>query len=113
VYLVSPQVGAGDAILQVPIAGGEPVRVSVPFRFNVGILDYVPAESALLARGTTERPSFDRWPPGLPLWLIPVPVGSPRRIPNLLAWGADVAPDGRTLAVRGGDSPLAEMLEAG
>ena len=99
VYFVAPRAGGTDAILQVPIAGGDPVRVSVPFRYGVGIYEYVPAESALLVSGTTEPPSTRRWPPGLPLWLVPVPFGTPRRIPNLLAWGADLGPDGRTLAV--------------
>jgi hypothetical protein len=54
-WLVAPRAGGGESILRVPIAGGEPARVSVPFRFLVGILDYVPSESALLVSGLVSR----------------------------------------------------------
>jgi len=113
VYYVAPKLesgaNAGSAHYQVAVAGGDPVELPCPFPHGLAVLDYVKAESALLVRGQAEplssRSDVDV---GLPLWLVPVPFGPPRRVPSLLAWDADVAPDGRTLAVLQRDRPGAE-----
>jgi hypothetical protein len=101
VYYVA---GTGDdtdsvGAFRVPIAGGDPVRVRlpVPSFLLLTIHAYVASERALLVSGRADR-GVDM-PDGLPLWLVPVPFGTPRRIPNLLAWGAELGPDGRTLAL--------------
>jgi Tol biopolymer transport system component len=92
-------------LFQVPVIGGDPVQVPLPFGFYYRmILGYVPGESALLMLGATETVSDDAPDFGVPLWLVPVPAGTPRRIPNLRARWADLSRDGRTLALVRGQS---------
>jgi hypothetical protein len=98
VYYEAPK-GDGAALFQVPVTGGESTEVPLPFRYGVHVLGYVLGESALLVRGSPEPPSTRTDEVGLPLWLVPIPSGAPRRIPNLLARWADVAADGRSLAL--------------
>jgi Tol biopolymer transport system component len=100
------------ALYQVPIAGGEPAEISLPIQFEVRILDYVPTQSALLVRGTSESRPLKPIQTGLPLWLVSTAHGAPQRIPNLLGNWADVASDGRTLAVirTDGEGPPHLML---
>ncbi len=104
VYLAMPRVpGQGPAgsyaLYQVPIAGGEPTEVPLPFEYEVRLLDYVPEESALLVRGTSEAAPLGTGQAGMPLWLVSTIDGTTRRIPNVVGNWADVAPDGRTLAL--------------
>jgi dipeptidyl aminopeptidase/acylaminoacyl peptidase len=77
------------------------------------VLDYVPEESALLVRGTSESPPLRSTQAGLPLWLIPTTHGAPRRIPNVVGNWADVSPDGRTLAlIRAGEKQPPRLILA-
>ena len=68
------------ALYQVPIAGGEPAEISLPIQFEVRILDYVPSQSALLVRGTSESRPLKPIQTGLPLWLVSTAHGAPQRI---------------------------------
>jgi hypothetical protein len=104
IYLALPRVpGQGPAssyaLYQVPIAGGEPIEVPLPFEYEVRLLDFVPEESALLVRGTSEAAPLGTGLAGMPLWLVSTIDGTTRRIPNVVGNWADVAPDGRTLAL--------------
>ena len=98
VYFGAPK-GLERALFQVPTAGGDPVEISVSFRHGLSILGYVPGESALLVRGQQEPPTTGESDRGWPLWLVPVPFGTPRRIPKLVAFDAAVAPDDHTIAL--------------
>ena len=104
VYLAMPrrpgQAPEGSyALYELPIAGGEPVEIPLPFHYEVRVLDYVPEQSSLLVRGASESQPIRSTEVGLPLWLVSTAGGAPRRIPNLLGNWGDVAPDGRTLAL--------------
>ena len=104
VYLALPRLpDQGDpssyALYQVPIAGGEPTELSLPFEYEVRLLDFVPEESALLVRGTSEAAPLGTGVAGMPLWLVSTIDGTARRIPNVVGNWADVAPDGQTLAL--------------
>jgi Tol biopolymer transport system component len=118
VYLAMPrragQAPSGSsALYQMPVAGGEPTELALPFQYAITILDHVPGESALLVAGTTEPPVVARPQSELPLWLVPVPSGAPRRIPNLRAHWADVSRDGTTLAmIESGDQGLRRLTLA-
>jgi hypothetical protein len=85
------------------VGGGEPAEIPLAFPVERGIFSYVPRESALLMRGARgsvyEDPSLDV---GLPLWLVQVPAGTPRRLGNLTASSADASPDGRHLVLARG-----------
>ena len=82
-----------------------PRRSPPALRFNDRtILGYVPGESALLMLGATEAVSDDAPDYGVPLWLVPVPTGTPRRVPNLRARWGDLSPDGHTLVLVRGQS---------
>lgn len=99
VYYLARDAGRTD-LLQVPVTGGDAVEVPLPFGFNYRcLLGYAPAESALLMLGTTETANDDAPDFGVPLWRVPVPTGTTRRIPNLRARWSDLSRDGRTLVL--------------
>jgi eukaryotic-like serine/threonine-protein kinase len=95
--------GAEMALYQIPVNGGEPVEIPLPFPLRRRIFAYVPSESALLMVGshqaTDERVESAA---AFPLWLVPVPSGTPRRLGNLRAFSADASPDGRQLVLARG-----------
>jgi Tol biopolymer transport system component len=81
---------------QVPVAGGDPVEIPLPFAGSP-IFGYLRSQSALLTLGAVKFPD-DFTDDGLALWLVPVPSGTPRRLGRLHAWAAGVSPDERRLA---------------
>jgi hypothetical protein len=97
VYFVGGRPGTPATLFQVPAIGGEPAEIPLPFR-EVRVFGYVERESALLvaAEEHSERAQDTQ---GLPLWLIPVPGGAPRRLGNLVGWSAAPSPDGERIAV--------------
>ena len=81
-----------SVIAQVSTAGGETALLPVPFT-GPEVLDISPSRSELLVASTYTGGAF-RWP----LWVVPVPAGTPRRVGNVLTTGAAWSPDGREIA---------------
>ena len=77
-------------LAQVSTAGGDTLTIPVPFR-NVNIFSLSPDHSTLLAA------QFNGLK-GSPFWALPLPVGSPRRLSNILGRDAAWSPDGKQLA---------------
>jgi serine/threonine protein kinase/Tol biopolymer transport system component len=76
-------------LFQVSSAGGDTLQVPSPF---ASMLDISPDRSEFLAGHFTE-PQTD-----VPIWVVPLPVGSPHRFGNIIAHDATWSPDGRTVA---------------
>ena len=87
--------GGVQGLWQVPVAGGDPAPIPLPFAGSP-IFAYLRGRSALLKLGGTEP--GDLTDDGIALWLVPVPAGSPRRVGRLHAWAASVSPDEKRLA---------------
>jgi len=95
-YFVATRSGRTD-LFQVPVSGGEPVAIPLPFAFFRRVQGYVPRESALLMLGASAAENDDAADFGVPIWLVPVPAGAARRIGNLRASWAHLSGDGRML----------------
>jgi tRNA A-37 threonylcarbamoyl transferase component Bud32 len=100
---------------QIPITGGDVVRVKLPFSGWWELYGFVEPESALLM-GETLSPRASTEPP--PLFLVPVPAGAARRFGVPGADSAAATRDGERLAlvrsgrillVRRDGSPVAEI----
>jgi Tol biopolymer transport system component len=92
-----------SVLAQVSVVGGETGVLPAPFGLPYA-LDISPPRSELLVAttGLRQNPSTQRT--GSPLWIFPVPAGTPRRLGEVLAYDATWSPDGREIAyVRGGD----------
>jgi tRNA A-37 threonylcarbamoyl transferase component Bud32 len=87
--------GGVQGLWQVPVAGGDPAPIRLPFAGSP-VFAYIRGRSALLKLGATEPGDFTD--DGMSLWLVPVPAGSPRRVGRLHAWAAGVSPDEKRLA---------------
>jgi serine/threonine protein kinase/Tol biopolymer transport system component len=85
----SEHLGGHSVLMQTSTSGGEtaPVPISLP---SADIYDFHPARSELLIRGMAEG-SDTEWP----LWILPLPAGSLRRVGNILAHAATWTPDGQ------------------
>jgi serine/threonine protein kinase len=92
IYL-SEVVGTNTVLVQVAVAGGESVQIPTSFQ-NVRVEDFSPSRSELLVG------SFAAAVPNqeMPLWMLPMPSGSPRRLDDLFAHDASWSPDGQRLA---------------
>ena len=92
-----------SVLAQVSVVGGETAVLPAPFGLPY-LLDISPSRSELLVATIPlgQNPSTQRT--GSPLWIFPVPAGTPRRLGEVLAYDATWSPDGREIAyVRGGD----------
>ena len=89
---------------QVSLAGGEPAPLILPTRHAI-VCDVSKKRSALLALGWDGR-SRDIYFHDVPLWVIPLPAGSPTRLGVDGAW-ATWSPDGETIAYSGGSDNYA------
>jgi eukaryotic-like serine/threonine-protein kinase len=78
----------GRRLSEMSVTGGEIFSLSVPINHPV-IEDISPDHSHLLISNTNSL--------NAPLWILPLPAGSPRRIGDLEASGATYAPDGKHL----------------
>jgi eukaryotic-like serine/threonine-protein kinase len=85
------EVGGSTVLAQVSASGGETAVVPTPFP-NVALWDIAPDRSALLIS------SFVGLEPELPLWVLPLPTGTPRRLGDLLGHSAAWLPDGQHIA---------------
>ena len=86
-----------SALLQVPVTGGEPVEIPVPFEYQKVVFGYATRQSAIFMGGSDEAVTTS--PEGHPLWLIPV-AGAPRRVGSLRAFEAALSRDGEWIALR-------------
>jgi serine/threonine protein kinase/Tol biopolymer transport system component len=90
-----------SALLQVPVTGGEPVEIPVPFEYRKAVFGFATRESAIFMGGAEEAEAATSVSPdGVPLWMIPVASGAPRRIGNLHAIEAALSRDGEWIALR-------------
>jgi Tol biopolymer transport system component len=89
---------------QMSLAGGEPAPVPMPTRQSV-VMDVSRKRSALLVAGwdgaVTDPRAHD-----VPLWLVPLPAGSPTRL-AASAMSARWSPDAETIACVGGSDDYA------
>ena len=86
---------AGWTIAQLSIAGGEPMTMSSPFQ-SAQIFDISPDGSEMIAGGHLEGQ------PESPLFVLPLPGGSPRRLDNAVAAAAGWSRDGKYIAYEHG-----------
>ncbi len=83
-------------LMQVPATGGDAQPFSAAYR-NMRIVNVSPDRSEFLATTFVARGG------DLPLWLVPVVGGPPRRVGNILADDAVFTPDGRNITFNGPD----------
>jgi Tol biopolymer transport system component/DNA-binding winged helix-turn-helix (wHTH) protein len=81
---------------QVSAEGGEIVQIPTPFP-NVAVFDLSPTASELLVQSFDIENSLMSTTFTGPLWMVPLPAGSPRRLSNLIAASATLSPDGKNL----------------
>jgi eukaryotic-like serine/threonine-protein kinase len=85
---------------QVSASGGEISRIPTPFANNF-VLDVSPVRSELLITSFSGEANFLA-PRASPLWIVPVPAGSPRRVSDLAVDAAAWSRDGQQLAYASG-----------
>jgi Tol biopolymer transport system component/DNA-binding winged helix-turn-helix (wHTH) protein len=81
---------------QVSADGGEIVQIPTPFS-NVAVFDLSPTASEILVQSFDIENSLISTTFTGPLWRVPLPAGSPRRLGNLIAAGAALSSDGKNL----------------
>jgi serine/threonine protein kinase/Tol biopolymer transport system component len=82
-------------LMQLSTAGGDPLPIPSPLG-AISVMDISPSGSELLA--VQNRDDAQE----LPLWILPVPSGSPRRVGEVLAHDATFSPDGDRIAYANG-----------
>ena len=89
---------AGDHwnLMQVPATGGDAEPFSATYR-NMRVVNVSPDRSQFLAF------TFAARVPDLPLWIVPIVGGPPRRVGNIVADDATFTPDGRGITFNGPD----------
>jgi Tol biopolymer transport system component len=92
-YVESP--GVSPMLMQVSTLGGETSAIPTPFLVNQ-IGDISPNRSALLI---PENAALQN---DAPLWALPLPAGTPRRLGELLGRDGTWSPDGQRIAFAGG-----------
>jgi Tol biopolymer transport system component/predicted Ser/Thr protein kinase len=90
-YVESPFVS--PVLTQVSTLGGETSPIPTPFLVNL-IGDISPDRSALLI--------FDAQENEVPLWVLPLPTGTPRRLGDLLGHDGTWSPDGQRILFANG-----------
>ena len=82
-------------LMQLSTAGGDPLPIPSPLG-AISIADISPSGSELLV--VQERNDAYEYP----LWILPVPSGSPRRVGEVVAHDASFSPDGGRIAYANG-----------
>ena len=82
-----------DVLTQVSTLGGETSTIAMPFPLN-RIGDISPDRSALLTAQITEDDA--------PLWVLPLPAGTPRRLRGLIGHDGTWSPDGQRILFANG-----------
>jgi serine/threonine protein kinase/Tol biopolymer transport system component len=85
---------AHGVLMQLSTAGGDPLPIPSPLG-SIFIADISPSGSELLVM--QDRNAYE-----LPLWILPVPSGSPRRVGEVVANDASFSPDGGRIAYANG-----------
>lgn len=93
----SELVGVQYWLAQMPVTGGDAVILPTPFR-NTFVEDISPNKMELLI-SSREAEEME-----MPLWILPVAGGSPRRLGNVVAHGATWSPDGKEIVYAKGDA---------
>jgi DNA-binding winged helix-turn-helix (wHTH) protein/Tol biopolymer transport system component len=78
-------------IVQVPVAGGDPTPLPLPFP-NAEVFDISPDHTELLVGSTTSLGPIET------LWVVPVTGGAPRRLGDAMGSSGAWSPDGQTIA---------------
>jgi eukaryotic-like serine/threonine-protein kinase len=94
----SEHVGGHSMLMQVSTAGGDTALVPSPLS-SADLYDFFPGRSEFLVKGIAEG-SETEWP----LWILPLPAGSPRQVGNILAHAAAWVPDGQHIVYARGSS---------
>jgi eukaryotic-like serine/threonine-protein kinase len=92
----SEEEGGQFLLRQVSTAGGESALLAVPFA-SADIYDISPDRSALLISSEAGGTQTET-----PLWQLPIPAGSPRRVGNVLAHAATWTPDEQNIVYGNG-----------
>jgi serine/threonine protein kinase/Tol biopolymer transport system component len=87
----SEHVSGHSVLMQVSSSGGETAPVPIPLP-SADVYDFFPGRSELLVKGSAEG-SDTEWP----IWILPLPGGSLRRVGNILAHSATWGPDGQRI----------------
>ena len=85
----SEYVSGHSELRQVSASGGDTASVPTSLA-SADIYDFYPGRSELLLKGVAEG-SETEWP----VWVLPLPAGSPRPVGNILAHAAAWTPDGQ------------------
>ena len=95
-YFIQREDPAGHGVLmQLSTAGGDPLTIPSPLG-AISVTDISPGGFELLV--VQDRSDADE----LPLWILPVPSGSPRRVGQVVAHDASFSPDGGRIAYASG-----------
>jgi serine/threonine protein kinase/WD40 repeat protein len=87
----------GHSLLkEVSTSGGDTASVQSPLT-NADIYDFSARSSQLLIHGSAEGSETES-----PIWILPVPAGSPRRVGEILAHAAAWTPDGQHILYANG-----------
>jgi len=82
-------------LYHVALDGGEPAEIPTPFDSGIEVYGYLRRDSALVvvppAPDLTAAPS--------PVWLVPLPAGTPRRLGSVAANVVAISPDEKRLAL--------------
>jgi eukaryotic-like serine/threonine-protein kinase len=92
----SEEEGGQFLLRQVSTAGGESAPLAVPFA-SAAIYDISPDRSTLLISSEAGGTQTET-----PLWQLPIPAGSPRRVGNVLAHAATWTPDEQNIVYGSG-----------
>ncbi|HEX3355191.1 MAG TPA: protein kinase [Terriglobales bacterium] len=85
----SELVSGHSVLMQVSTSGGETAPVPISLS-SADIYAFNPVRSELLVKGVAEGSETES-----PVWVLPLPAGSLRRVGNILAHAATWAPDGQ------------------
>jgi serine/threonine protein kinase/Tol biopolymer transport system component len=95
-YFIQREDPEGHGVLmQLSTAGGDPLTIPSPLG-AISVIDISPGGSELLV----VQDRSDAYE--LPLWILPVPSGSPRRVGQVVAHDASFSPDGGRIAYASG-----------
>ena len=93
-YFIEGMVGS-SFLMQVSASGGETAPIPTTFQ-SPGLYDISPSRSELLVG------AFTGLEPEAPLWAVPIPAGTPRRLGDVLAHSATWSPDGQQIVYANG-----------
>jgi len=93
----SEYAGGHSVLKEVSTSGGDTAAIQSPLA-TADIYDSSLRNSQLLVRGSAEGSETES-----PVWILPVPAGSPRRVGEILAHAAAWTPDGQHILYATGD----------